>query len=46
MEQEKFGKITETLMKQLKQELISFTLNIIDLNSYIFRFPATYELHA
>jgi len=29
-------KITEKLMKQL-QELVSFTLNIIDLNSYIFR---------
>jgi len=31
-------KITEKLMKQL-QELVSFTLNIIGLNSYIFRVP-------
>jgi len=31
-------KIMEKLMKQL-QELVSFTLNIIDLNNYIFRVP-------
>jgi len=36
-------KITEKLMKQL-QELVSFTLNIIGLSSYIFRVPLVNRL--